>query len=62
MAGTARPLAGILVLDFGRVHQGPCAASLPAVAGAALGKIVAPWRKPSRRRAAVAVGSGPGVA
>ena len=34
LAGANRPLAGIVVLDFGQVYQGPYATLLMAKAGA----------------------------
>jgi crotonobetainyl-CoA:carnitine CoA-transferase CaiB-like acyl-CoA transferase len=45
------PLAGIVVLDFGQVYQGPYATLLMAKAGADVIKIEAPQGEPLRRRA-----------
>jgi crotonobetainyl-CoA:carnitine CoA-transferase CaiB-like acyl-CoA transferase len=46
-----RPLAGIVVLDFGQVYQGPYATLLMAQAGADVIKIEPPNGEPLRRRA-----------
>ncbi len=46
-----RPLAGITVLDFGQVYQGPYATLLMAMAGADVIKIEPPNGEPLRRRA-----------
>jgi CoA:oxalate CoA-transferase len=46
-----RPLAGITVLDFGQVYQGPYATLLMAQAGADVIKIEPPNGEPLRRRA-----------
>jgi CoA:oxalate CoA-transferase len=46
-----RPLAGITVLDFGQVYQGPYATLLMAKAGADVIKIEPPLGEPLRRRA-----------
>ncbi|MGE5270660.1 MAG: CaiB/BaiF CoA transferase family protein [Thiohalocapsa sp.] len=46
-----RPLAGIVVLDFGQVYQGPYATMLMAKAGADVIKIEPPQGEPLRRRA-----------
>ena len=46
-----RPLAGITVLDFGQVYQGPYATLLMAKAGADVIKIEPPQGEPLRRRA-----------
>ena len=46
-----RPLAGIIVLDFGQVYQGPYATLLMAKAGADVIKIEPPQGEPLRRRA-----------
>src|SRR5499427_1300360 len=46
-----RPLAGITVLDFGQVYQGPYATLLMAKAGADVMKIEPPQGEPLRRRA-----------
>ena len=46
-----RPLAGIVVLDFGQVYQGPYATLLMAAAGADVIKIEPPQGEPLRRRA-----------
>src|SRR5487761_2715337 len=46
-----RPLAGIVVLDFGQVYQGPYATLLMAKAGADVIKIEPPNGEPLRRRA-----------
>ena len=46
------PLAGIVVLDFGQVFQGPYATLLMAKAGADVIKIEPPHGEPLRRRAA----------
>ncbi len=46
-----RPLAGITVLDFGQVYQGPYATMLMAKAGADVIKIEPPLGEPLRRRA-----------
>src|SRR5579864_4835697 len=45
------PLAGITVLDFGQVYQGPYATLLMATAGADVIKIEPPNGEPLRRRA-----------
>jgi CoA-transferase family III len=49
--GANRPLAGIVVLDFGQVYQGPYATLLMAKAGADVIKIEPPQGEPLRRRA-----------
>src|SRR5438477_7858746 len=46
-----RPLAGVTVLDFGQVYQGPYATLLMAQAGADVIKIEPPLGEPLRRRA-----------
>ena len=46
-----RPLAGVIVLDFGQVYQGPYATMLMAKAGADVIKIEPPQGEPLRRRA-----------
>jgi CoA:oxalate CoA-transferase len=46
-----RPLAGVIVLDFGQVYQGPYATLLMAQAGADVVKIEPPNGEPLRRRA-----------
>lgn len=46
-----RPLAGVIVLDFGQVYQGPYATMLMAKAGADVIKIEPPNGEPLRRRA-----------
>jgi crotonobetainyl-CoA:carnitine CoA-transferase CaiB-like acyl-CoA transferase len=46
-AGANRPLAGITVLDFGQVYQGPYATLLMAKAGADVIKIEPPQGEPS---------------
>jgi CoA:oxalate CoA-transferase len=46
-----RPLAGVAVLDFGQVYQGPYATLLMAQAGADVIKIEPPQGEPLRRRA-----------
>src|SRR5256884_2801530 len=46
-----RPLAGVTVLDFGQVYQGPYASLLMAQAGADVIKIEPPEGEPLRRRA-----------
>src|SRR5690242_1056167 len=51
MSGANRPLAGIIVLDFGQVYQGPYASMLMAKAGADVIKIEPPLGEPLRRRA-----------
>jgi len=51
MALPNRPLAGITVLDFGQVYQGPYATLLMAQAGADVIKIEPPQGEPLRRRA-----------
>ncbi len=45
------PLAGVVVLDFGQVYQGPYASMLMAKAGANVIKIEPPQGEPLRRRA-----------
>ena len=50
-ADANRPLAGIVVLDFGQVYQGPYATLLMAKAGADVIKIEPPQGEPLRRRA-----------
>jgi hypothetical protein len=47
------PLAGIVVLDFGQVFQGPYATLLMEKAGADVIKIEPPQGEPLRRRAPV---------
>jgi CoA:oxalate CoA-transferase len=47
----AAPLAGITVLDFGQVFQGPYASFLLAQAGADVIKIEPPNGEPLRHRA-----------
>jgi crotonobetainyl-CoA:carnitine CoA-transferase CaiB-like acyl-CoA transferase len=51
MARANRPLAGVVVLDFGQVYQGPYATMLMAKAGADVIKIEPPQGEPLRRRA-----------
>src|SRR5215469_12173906 len=51
-ADANRPLAGIIVLDFGQVYPGPYATLLMAKAGADVIKIEPPQGEPLRRRAA----------
>ncbi|HYM71689.1 MAG TPA: CoA transferase, partial [Stellaceae bacterium] len=51
MARANMPLAGITVLDFGQVYQGPYATLLMATAGADVIKIEPPQGEPLRRRA-----------
>jgi CoA:oxalate CoA-transferase len=51
MARANMPLAGITVLDFGQVYQGPYATLLMATAGADVIKIEPPNGEPLRRRA-----------
>lgn len=51
MARANTPLAGITVLDFGQVYQGPYATLLMATAGADVIKIEPPNGEPLRRRA-----------
>ena len=51
MARANRPLAGVTVLDFGQVYQGPYASLLMAQAGADVIKIEPPQGEPLRRRA-----------
>src|SRR6266571_8236715 len=46
------PLAGITVIDFGQIFQGPYATLLMAKAGANVIKIEPPRGEPGRRRAA----------
>src|SRR5437870_6928970 len=46
-----RPLAGVTVLDFGQVYQGPYATLLMAQAGADVIKVEPPQGEPLRRRA-----------
>ena len=46
-----QPLAGVTVLDFGQVYQGPYATMLMAKAGADVIKIEPPNGEPLRRRA-----------
>src|SRR4051794_20800819 len=50
------PLAGITVLDFGQIYQGPYATMLMAKAGADVIKIEPPGGEPLRRRAIAAGG------
>src|SRR5262249_46662746 len=49
--GANRPLAGIVVLDFGQVYQGPYATLLMAKAGADVIKIEPLQGEPLRRQA-----------
>ena len=51
MTETARPLAGIRVLDLGRIYQGPWAGFLLAMAGAEVVKLEPPGGEPARGRA-----------
>ena len=51
MARANLPLAGVTVLDFGQVYQGPYATLLMAQAGADVIKIEPPQGEPLRRRA-----------
>jgi CoA:oxalate CoA-transferase len=51
VARANRPLAGVTVLDFGQVYQGPYATMLMAKAGADVIKIEPPQGEPLRRRA-----------
>jgi CoA:oxalate CoA-transferase len=51
MTAANRPLAGVVVLDFGQVYQGPYATMLMAKAGADVIKIEPPQGEPLRRRA-----------
>jgi crotonobetainyl-CoA:carnitine CoA-transferase CaiB-like acyl-CoA transferase len=51
MSRANRPLAGVTVLDFGQVYQGPYATLLMAQAGADVIKIEPPQGEPLRRRA-----------
>jgi crotonobetainyl-CoA:carnitine CoA-transferase CaiB-like acyl-CoA transferase len=51
MTSANLPLAGITVLDFGQVYQGPYATLLMAQAGADVIKIEPPQGEPLRRRA-----------
>jgi CoA:oxalate CoA-transferase len=51
VASANMPLAGITVLDFGQVYQGPYATLLMATAGADVIKIEPPNGEPLRRRA-----------
>src|SRR5437764_14841134 len=51
MSRPNRPLAGVTVLDFGQVYQGPYATMLMAKAGADVIKIEPPLGEPLRRRA-----------
>src|SRR5215469_3089692 len=51
LAGANRPLAGIVILDFGQVYQGPYATLLMATAGADVIKIEPPQGEPLGRRA-----------
>ena len=50
MTRANRPLAGVTVLDFGQVYQGPYATLLMAQAGADVIKIEPPQGEPLRRR------------
>ena len=52
-----RPLAGITVLDFGQIYQGPYASFLLAKAGANVIKIEPPNGEASRLRAKVGRGA-----
>src|SRR6201999_294901 len=51
------PLAGITVLDFGQIYQGPYATMLMAKAGADVIKIEPPGGEPLRKRV-IAAGGG----
>ena len=51
-AAAALPLAGVTVIDFGQIFQGPYATLLLAKAGADVIKIEPPTGEPLRRRAA----------
>ena len=50
-AGTRLPLAGLVVIDFGQIFQGPYATLLLAKGGADVIKIEPPQGEPLRRRA-----------
>jgi CoA:oxalate CoA-transferase len=51
IASRGCPLAGVTVLDFGQVYQGPYATMLMAQGGADVIKIEPPQGEPLRRRA-----------
>src|SRR2546430_11780138 len=51
MTRANRPLAGVTVLDFGQVYQGPYATLLMAQAGAGVTRTEPPQGEPLRRRA-----------
>lgn len=51
------PLAGITVIDFGQIYQGPYATLLMAKAGARVIKVEPPHGEPGRLRAAVGKGA-----
>ena len=51
------PLAGITVIDFGQIYQGPYATLLMAKAGARIIKVEPPHGEPGRLRAAVGKGA-----
>jgi crotonobetainyl-CoA:carnitine CoA-transferase CaiB-like acyl-CoA transferase len=53
------PLAGVTVLDFGQIYQGPYATFLMAMAGADVIKVEPPEGEPLRRRRRVDGGSVP---
>ncbi|HUN52198.1 MAG TPA: CoA transferase, partial [Candidatus Sulfotelmatobacter sp.] len=55
IAGT--PLAGITVIDFGQIYQGPYATLLMAKAGANVIKVEPVTGEPARQRAAVGKGA-----
>ena len=60
-AGNQRPnlpLAGVRVIDFGQIYQGPYATLLMAKAGADVIKVEPPQGEPMRARAASARGAG----
>lgn len=51
------PLAGVTVIDFGQIYQGPYATLLMAKAGARVIKVEPPHGEPGRLRAAVGKGA-----
>ena len=52
------PLAGIKVIDFGQIYQGPYATLLMAKAGADVVKVEPPGGEPMRQRASASRGAG----
>ena len=56
------PLAGVRVIDFGQIYQGPYATLLMAKAGADVVKVEPLQGEPMRQRAAASRGAAPRAA